>query len=196
MKFEASQLETIPYKSYDLFIDFDDTIVNSSKIVVNILNKRYDKHFTYHDSKKWDYSDLYPAVNPIDIVEIFDSEDFFKQAKNNFFPYTKNFIRNNLNFRNITVVSCGMATNLYLKEKFLHEVFGDDIKFIGIESSEMGKQSVDMKYGILIDDHETNLITSNANIKILFANDGEKECNCTLYNDPNQYIMEKWYDNE
>lgn len=191
-KFKASQLETVPYQFYNLFIDFDDTIVNSSNIIVNILNQRYNKHYTYHDVNRWDYSDIFPSINPIDITELFDSEEFFRQAMFNFYPNVESFIRRNLNYRDITVVSCGMATNLYLKEKFLNDVFGKDVKFIGIESSEMGKQSVNMKGAILIDDHEDNLISSNADLKILFACDGKKECNHNLYDNNSQLCMESW----
>ena len=76
----------------------------------------------------------------------------------------------------VTFVSLGTKNNLALKQKWISETFDkyfENIEFIGGYSNEWNDKSFfDMSDGILIDDSQINLETSNAKLKICFG--GEK----------------------
>ena len=40
----------------NIYIDFDDTIVNSVENVIRISNKRYNQNVQVSDVDKWDFS--------------------------------------------------------------------------------------------------------------------------------------------
>lgn len=71
---------------------------------------------------------------------------------------------------NICIVSHGYGPNLRLKEKFVKEVMPSGIKFVGVSLKKYADKScVDMHDGIFIDDSLNNVLSSNAQHKILFG---------------------------
>ena len=148
-----------------IFCDADETLFNSIDSVLIQLNRRFSTNYTMSEVTEWDFKNIFPQITSIEIEEIFDSVEFFDNLtwKDGALDFIHKY------YDDITIVTCGNATNLYLKELFIRHWF-PSIKFIGIESTVMDKSSVDMSGGIMIDDNQKNLWSCNADYKILFEN--------------------------
>ena len=64
-----------------IFVDFDDTIVDSVENVIRIANNRYGQKVTINDITRWSFDGVYDGVDEQDIVNIFYEDDFFKTLK-------------------------------------------------------------------------------------------------------------------
>lgn len=163
----------------NIFLDFDGTIVNSIKAYCDIYNYFYkDKlNFTPADwtkVNKWNFED--ECLLAADKVEdIFASSLFFNELE--LINDNTLDVLDRLKERfNIVICSIGTPSNIAHKVEWIESVLGiKDMIMISKAKAEMGKSSVDMIDGILIDDHIDNLVTSNADIKICFGE--EKEWN-------------------
>ena len=149
-----------------LFIDFDNTIANSSEVIVDMLNEHFDKNENFEKLRKYDFSDLFPECSYWDIEKFFNSDEMFERLK--IFP---NMIETVDAFKDffdeISIVTIGTKDNLENKKRFLKEN-NLELTFYGIENNgRSDKSSVDMHNGVFIDDHIGCLHSSNAKIKIL-----------------------------
>ena len=64
-----------------IFVDFDDTIVDSVENVIRIANNRYGQKVTIDDIAQWSFDGVYDGIDGQDIVDIFYEDDFFKTLK-------------------------------------------------------------------------------------------------------------------
>lgn len=160
----------------NVFIDVDDTIFQSSKTVINILNERYNlsPQKTINDLKNWNYQSIYDKITESEIMDIYDSDEFFdKVTPNPDFLSLYNELHEKINF---IVVTKGRKTNLFKKENKVKKFF-PNMQYIGIpflmnEYENFNKSSVNMLYGVQIDDR-IDCLNTNASIKILIKNDLE-----------------------
>lgn len=180
-----------------IYIDCDDTITESSKTVIDILNKRYDLSKTIDDLGDWEYKTIVPGISSEEVCRIFNSEEFWDNitVKENFLT-TYEKIKDTFDF---VVVSMCEKENRYFKEKFLKRTL--DLELIGIPFHEMectthDKSSVDMRGGIHIDDRMDCLETSTATIKILLQNHRPQRWNKPIANIDNLYVVNDWYEIE
>lgn len=175
-----------------LFIDFDNTIANSSEVIVDMLNEHFDKNENFEKLKKYDFSDLFPECSYWDIEKFFNSDEMFERLK--IFP---NMIETVDAFKDffdeISIVTIGTKDNLENKKRFLKEN-NLELTFYGIENNgRSDKSSVDMHNGVFIDDHIGCLHSSNAKIKILMKNVENGEWNKVEPND-DIYVVNNWYE--
>lgn len=175
-----------------LFIDFDNTIANSSEVIVDMLNEHFGKHENFEKLRKYDFSDLFPECSYWDIEKFFNSDEMFERLK--IFP---NMIETVDAFRDffdeISIVTIGTKYNLENKKRFLKEN-NLELTFYGIENNgRSDKSSVDMRNGVFIDDHIGCLHSSNAKIKILMKNVENGEWNKVEPND-DIYVVNNWYE--
>lgn len=175
-----------------LFIDFDNTIANSSEVIVDMLNEHYDKNENFEKLRKYDFSDLFPECSYWDIEKFFNSDEMFERLK--IFP---NMIETVDAFKDffdeISIVTIGTKDNLENKKRFLKEN-NLELTFYGIENNgRSDKSSVDMHNGVFIDDHIGCLHSSNAKIKILMKNVENGEWNKVEPND-DIYVVNNWYE--
>ena len=175
-----------------LFIDFDNTIANSSEVIVDMLNEHFDKNETFEKLRKYDFSDLFPECSYWDIEKFFNSDEMFERLK--IFP---NMIETVDAFKDffdeISIVTIGTKDNLENKKRFLKEN-NLELTFYGIENNgRSDKSSVDMHNGVFIDDHIGCLHSSNAKIKILMKNVENGEWNKVEPND-DIYVVNNWYE--
>lgn len=175
-----------------LFIDFDNTIANSSEVIVDMLNEHFDKNENFEKLRKYDFSDLFPECSYWDIEKFFNSDEMFERLK--IFP---NMIETVDAFKDffdeISIVTIGTKDNLENKKRFLKEN-NLELTFYGIENNgRSDKSSVDMHNGVFIDDHIGCLHSSNAKIKILMKNVENGEWNKVEPND-NIYVVNNWYE--
>lgn len=157
-----------------IFLDVDDTIMDSSQAVLNQLNEKYGTNFNSSQVTSWDYTNLFPNISHQEIHDIFDSERFFSDVK--FYNGAEEFIKNNLD--RITFVTAGTDINLRLKKNFLKNNFGK-IKFIGLPT--LDKSNVNMYNSIQIDDNAKSLMNTNSRYKVLFTNHGLTDWNKDFY---------------
>lgn len=175
-----------------LFIDFDNTIANSSEVIVDMLNEHFDKNENFEKLRKYDFSDLFPECSYWDIEKFFNSDEMFERLK--IFP---NMIETVDAFKDffdeISIVTIGTKYNLENKKRFLKEN-NLELTFYGIENNgRTDKSSVDMHNGVFIDDHIGCLHSSNAKIKILMKNVENGEWNKVEPND-DIYVVNNWYE--
>lgn len=175
-----------------LFIDFDNTIANSSEVIVDMLNEHFGKHENFEKLRKYDFSDLFPECSYWDIEKFFNSDEMFERLK--IFP---NMIETVDAFKDffdeISIVTIGTKDNLENKKRFLKEN-NLELTFYGIENNgRSDKSSVDMHNGVFIDDHIGCLHSSNAKIKILMKNVENGEWNKVEPND-DIYVVNNWYE--
>lgn len=150
----------------NIYLDYDCTMVDSIKAVLNQLNERYNTAYITSDCTTWNFNNLFPDLTECELLEIFDSERFFEDVE--LYEGMWEFI--NRNHDKITIVTCGLAMNLYRKEQWIRKFF-PNIKFIGIDSVVMDKSSVKMgKNSMHIDDNQDNLRSTDAEYKVMFVN--------------------------
>lgn len=170
-----------PNTKQKIFWDVDDVILNTSEAIIDIINQKYRvpnglKPKTEDDQKSWGYKSIYRSFSESQLFEILESNEFWKKVRIN-----KDFKRildtGMLDNYNNVLVTKGTLTNLSLKIGYLksHGLNCDrDFVYdpIVIEAGESAtdKSAIDMRGAIQIDDNITNLINTNAHIKILIKN--------------------------
>lgn len=178
----------------DLYIDFDNTIVNSSEIIVNMLNEEFGIKRDYKKLRKYDFTDLFPKCTYWEVEKYFNSDRLFTDIK--LYNRAKEVMLWSLKkFDKTEIVTIGTEINLNKKRKWIDENISNKIKFSGILNDGRNvKSSIDMSNGILIDDHIDCLRSSNAKIKILL-NNTNGEWNQVGVNDE-IYVTHDWYEIE
>jgi 5'(3')-deoxyribonucleotidase len=155
----------------EIFVDFDDTLTESLRSFCDIYNTRYTKDVVWQDIKAWDCRDQCLELQDNELLDIFSSDQFFKNLKVKHFA--KEVLTNLAYTYPITIISIGTYDNCSKKAKYIKTNFPFVSKTILIASNKkdklpMDKSFVDMKNGIFIDDVESNLTSSNAKKKVLF----------------------------
>jgi 5'(3')-deoxyribonucleotidase len=147
----------------NIYLDVDNTVIDSLTANVTLLNKRFGTNILPKDIHSWDFTDCFPNIKPKDIYETFDSDEFFEIVK--LIPHAKDFIE--AHAKDIIFTTIGTQKNLEKKGKLLFDLGFGDCRFLGIPTHK-NKGSYDMSDGIIIDDAQKNLFASNAKRKILF----------------------------
>lgn len=182
-----------------IFVDADDTILQSSETVIDILNNKFQisPRKTIENLKDWGYRSIYNNVSGEMISKIYESEEFFSQVRvNPAFDAFYNIFKDKLDFH---IVTKGTYVNLKKKEKYFKDRY-PEIHFIGCplyyEDMNYSKESVDMQEGIQIDDR-VDCLSTNAGCKILYKNYKDFEWNkYTGEVEGNLYIANTWKDIE
>lgn len=162
-----------------LFLDFDNTIVDTIAAVVSIYNEDYASHegFIQVDPKdvtSWEFTECNLATYE-EIDRYFGDERFFQRVK--LYPSAGQSLHSLSHMYDITIVSHGYAKNLKLKEEWKKNNLFKEIldsscnaEFIGVDwETHNDKSHVDMSNSIFVDDSITNLKTSNAKYKLLYG---------------------------
>ena len=189
-------MDNIQQRKIKLFIDADDTILESSKAFINIVNQQDNvtPHKTYEELRDWKYRSLFPYMTNERIFKIYDSEEFFNIVKIN--SDFENFYLKHENDFEWNIVTKGHKSNIEHKQKYCKKhlpkakVVG--CRFDSMEEQNFDKSHIDMDYGIQIDDRTDCLTGSNANIKILFKNNRDFYWNRTEMTSEPLYIMNSW----
>ena len=162
-----------------LFLDFDNTIVDTIAAVVSLYNEDYASHedFVQVDPKdvtSWEFTECNLATYE-EIDRYFSDERFFQRVK--LYPSAGQVLRSLSHRYDITIVSHGYANNLKLKEEWVKDNLFKEIldsscnaEFIGVNwETHNDKSHVDMSNSIFVDDSIRNLETSSAKYKILYG---------------------------
>lgn len=139
-----------------LYLDFDNTIVNTTKRICEMYNEDFKNHHKFIPSKwylvnKYDFSDQCPLMNKETLMKYFDEERFFSELE-----YMENAfeIINKLSkYFDIYIISLGNTENLKIKEVYIHNNLPCIKEFIGCNFNNVkDKKHIDLSDGILIDD--------------------------------------------
>lgn len=161
-----------------LFLDFDNTIVNSTKAFVEVHNLICGKRYMFNKEsipqwelvKRYDFTDQIPDLNSITKHAIFDSVDFYDRLE--FYDNAKEIIEELSSKVEVQVVSMSTYQSLVHKGRKL-EIDLPKVKFQPIIYSHYkDKSHIDMRNGIFIDDVTKNLYTSSADKNICFKYQG------------------------
>ena len=170
-----------PNDKQKIFWDVDDVILNTSEALIEIINKKYRipqglEPKTVDDQKSWGYKSILRSFTEGQLFEILESDEFWKKVRIN--KDFKMLLDTGLldNYDNVLVTK-GTLTNLSLKIGYLkshglncNRDFTYDPIVIEAGESATDKSAIDMRGSIQIDDNITNLINTNARIKILIKN--------------------------
>lgn len=162
-----------------LFLDFDNTIVDTIAAVVSLYNEDYVNHDGFvainpKDVTSWEFTECNLATYE-EIDMYFGDKRFFQRVK--LYPSAGQVLRSLSHRYDITIVSHVYASNLKLKEewikdKLFKEIFDNscNAEFIGVNwETHNDKSHVDMSNSIFVDDSIRNLETSSAKYKILYG---------------------------
>lgn len=171
-----------------IYLDVDDVVFNSSEVVLDILNKKYDLHKTMNDIKDWCYTSIYKKMTPKVVEEIYESEEFWSKVKIRG-DFLENIVYNKEIQKNYIFAFVTQGNEKNLKKKIIHFIEHSDFKDIFKESNFYGvgldetKDDVDMSNGVQIDDNFKNLRNTNSKLKILLKNNIDTKYNNYDYKD-------------
>lgn len=185
-----------------VYVDCDDTILNSSAVIIEILNSRYGVSKTIEDLRDYRYRSIVGGVTQEEILEIYQSEEFWEKVQ--FQPKFLKALEKLKKYFNFVIISKGTEQNLKVKEIHLRKAFKDrgvDIEFVGIpliigSKTKFAKALCNMVGAIQIDDCTQEFAGSLASVKILIKNGREVEWNYTPFNEENFYVAQDWKDIE
>ena len=156
-----------------IYWDVDDVILNTSEVVIDIINRRYldeDQYKTFEDRKDWGLKSIWRGMNKQIAKEIFESDDFWNSVKvKEEFKKVFDSIGDKYEHK---LVTKGTECNHDRKQQFLiNDTYMKDKQwdYICVGDDE-DKNIVNMSNGIFIDDKLENLVVTNARIKILLKN--------------------------
>lgn len=162
----------------NIYVDFDNTIVESNKKIIDILNKKYNIQKTENDLIDYGYNSII-EISEEEKLGMFASDEFFSnlEFKDGFLDVYNKY----KDIYNFIITTKGTETNLKKKKIWIESNISNDIEFIGIDNDSFSKKQVDMKDGLQIDDC-TLALDTNAAIKI-------------LYKDGHNFIWQQGYEN-
>lgn len=147
-----------------IYLDFDNTIVESNKKVIEILNERYGTNKSEADLKDYGYKSIH-NISEKEKLSIFESDEFFNNLQ--FKPHIIDTITKHYDKFNWVITTKGTKVNLEKKFLWLDEYWPFNMKRIGITNEDCSKSSINMSGGIQIDDIASALDTK-ADVKILY----------------------------
>ena len=147
-----------------IYLDFDNTIVESHKRIIEIINNNYNVNKKESDLIDYGYKSIYP-LSQEQVVQFYESDDFFENLT--FKPMAFEVYNKYKDLYNIIITTKGTDKNLKKKEKWLRDNLDKNINFIGATGNSKDKSAIDMKDGIQIDDI-CDCLNTNAKLHILY----------------------------
>ena len=170
-----------------VYVDFDNTIVESNQRVIEILNERYGLSKTEDDLVDYGYKSIAPITEE-EKLSIFSSDDFFSNLRfKSDFLKVLNKYSDKVKF---IITTKGTEENLKKKKEWVKDNIPCDIGFVGMNNDSLSKKQVDMAGSIQIDDC-TDALDTNAEIKILYK-DGHNFSWQSNYDNTNILVVNTW----
>ena len=170
-----------------IYVDFDNTIVESNQRIIELLNERYGLSKTEADLLDYGYQSIAPIAEE-EKIALFESDDFFNNLKfkSDFLKVFNKYCRQ----VEFIVTTKGTPNNLLKKEAWIKEHIPYQVKFVGITNDSLSKKQVDMSDGIQIDDC-TAALDTNASLKILYK-DNHKFSWQSGYSNTDIMVVNNW----
>lgn len=170
-----------------VYVDFDNTIVESNQRAIEILNDKYGLKKSEDDLEDYGYTSIAPITEE-EKLGIFESDEFFSNLK-----FKSDFLKvlNKYDGKvKFIITTKGTAENLKKKEQWVKENIPGNINFVGVTNNSLGKKQVDMTNGIQIDDC-TAALDTNADIKILYKDNHNFNWQSN-YNNTDILVVNTW----
>jgi 5'(3')-deoxyribonucleotidase len=170
-----------------VYVDFDNTIVESNQKVIEILNDKYGLNKSEDDLEDYGYTSIAPITEE-EKLGIFESDEFFSNLK-----FKSDFLKvlNKYDGKvKFIITTKGTAENLKKKEQWVKENIPGNVSFVGITNNSLSKKQVDMTNGIQIDDC-TAALDTNADIKILYKDNHNFNWQSN-YNNTDILVVNTW----
>lgn len=147
-----------------VYINFDNTVVEINRRVIEILNKNYNLSKTEDDLKDFEYMSIAPITTD-EKITILESDDLFSNLtfKNGFLEVIEKY-HNKFQF---VIIANGTDVSLNKKKVWIDNNIPYSVDFIGLPNSYNIKKDINMANGIHIDECVSSL-ESNAQMKILY----------------------------
>lgn len=192
---EISKNGSIDINKRTVFLDVDDVILRSAETVINILNKRHGTNKTFQDMKDWVFRSINRQYQMKDIEDIFESDEFWNQVQ--ICDLCLKGLESCFDLYNWVLVTKGSRINLTKKLKYLLNVpffikNWSKISYYGLGPEE-DKSIIRMLGRIQVDDNYSNLLKTDADLKILLKNNIDTQyntCRHSTDNLENLYIVD------
>lgn len=179
-------------KGYNIILDVDDVILNTSEAIIKILEKRYNLQpkDPIADLKDYNYNSIVKELTDKELSEIFASDEFWKsvQVKEGF-ENLYNYIESNPKLNLIVMSKCGEG--LIARKKELLSKYIDFNKYVfvpvGLDVSKADFIANEYSRGsniIQVDDMLNNL-SPTCKCQILLTNYRETNYNSSMGNKHN-----------
>lgn len=155
-----------------IYIDFDGVTVDHLEVLMSLYNKDYNQNIKKEDIQTWNMPELHLATKSQRLA-YFEDDRFFEQLQ--FMPYFVDAVRylDRKGIYELHELTMGTPVNIKKKTEWLNSKIADigvKIDIIALNSHiHRDKSCIDMTGAVLIDDKGINLITSNAEKKIVFG---------------------------
>jgi len=175
-----------------LIIDFDGTIVNSTKKIVELYDRdfyKYDNYKKLHwtDINTYGFEELTLANKNI-VLDYFDDHRFFIDLE--YMENAKEVLDELKDEYEINICSIGRKMNLYYKKQWIEKNI-PYANFIGIDLSKGDKSSIDMSDClVMLDDNIDMLHSVNIKHKVIYGDELAWNVN-NIYNYPRCF---NWYE--
>lgn len=168
-----------------VFIDFDDTLVNSLRAFCKVYNKRYQDSADWTKVRRYDMTDQCTHLGEnfegniqAEILDIYGSSEFWRYLR----PMKKaNEILIKLKKEGYTLVmaSIGDPANISKKIRYADANFPmfDQYLMLYTKKGKHSKGKINMHGAFMVDDNDRILRTTNASVKVVFG--PEREYNST-----------------
>lgn len=168
-----------------IYISLDDSVINYSETIINILNEKYGLNKTYKDLKDKDFRSIYKNLSTDELHDIITSDLFWENI-----TVLDEFNKFYFKFKDIYqwyIVEQDINKKCKLRDDF--------IKNIGIDVIYDYLNEFDAESGTIhMHTNSANLFNSKAKLKILLKNGYDKPWNKTIYNIDDLYILNDWND--
>ena len=177
-------------KKIKLYIDIDDTIINTAETFINKYCKENNIDKDINDLKDYRFKSIDRNIKIEEFLNYIETEEFFNTVKIDG-EFLKFYLEHIEDYDWIFITK-GTKKNLELKEKYIRERLenSEKIKYIGLHN-DLNKSIVNMKDGIQID-NVYNELKSNARYKILIKNYIEADYNYIKDIRDDLYEMNNW----
>lgn len=144
-----------------IFCDFDDTLFQSSKRVIDIINRKYGLNKTVNDLADWGYRSIHKQMTGDEVNDIYEMQELFDGLE------PMDDALEVLRPHEVIVCTKGTPKNIEKKTRFVFKLI-PGIREVCIANE--GKEKYNMAGCVQIDDRYDNLEKTNAAVKILFKN--------------------------
>lgn len=154
-----------------IFIDFDNTIVDTTKAFIEWYNYEYNRNIDYMEIKSYDFTP-HIHLSTSEVSDAFTTKRLYEYLECYDGVYDSLYkLKNTLDCELILVTNCSdksvMRKLEWLEDhKPLSDLFDGKI-FLSIKLP-YNKSTIDMSDGVLIDDHRNNHLQSNASYKFAY----------------------------
>ncbi len=159
----------------NIYIDFDNVIVNTTKAVVDVYNETFKEvdgfvPGDYTKVKSWGFTDQCPLMHKQYVYEIFSMNMFWDNVE--MFPDALESINRLREEYNVTIVTKGDLDNAIKKMAYIKQQFGE-INTLMISGNYKdyytGKEMINMKDGFFLDDLSENLFSQDGDVTCILV---------------------------